>query len=85
MKSETVASTAFFLGRLLKPFVAVGAPFFVLLKTFQDFAESTNKGMSLTTNRRTHEHNEDFMDFLVASLPYHIFYALDRLRERNQK
>ena len=84
MKDEKIENLAYFMGRLLKPFVMLWLPFAVSKQILHDAMNKTDE--TLRFRRRIKQHAQSFMECKVRALPDYFFNRAWTYKEwRKQK
>lgn len=73
MKDEKIENLAYFMGRLLKPFVAIWAPVYALQKVRCEIADPRKIDEPLELGKRIRKHTNVFMKNKVHVLPDYFF------------
>ena len=73
MKDEKIENLAYFMGRLLKPFVAIWAPVYALQKVRCELADPQKIDEPLELGKRIKKHTNVFMKNKVHALPDYFF------------
>ncbi|MBQ1927557.1 MAG: hypothetical protein II179_00650 [Alphaproteobacteria bacterium] len=86
MKDENIVNMAYFMGRLLKPFVAIWAPVYALQKVRCEIADPQKMDEPLELGKRIRKHTKSFMECKVHALPdFFVHKAVARNERRKQE
>ena len=82
MKDENFENFAYFMGRLLKPFVAIWAPVYALQKVRCEIADPQKMDEPLELGKRIRKHTNVFMKNKVHALPDYLAHKAMAYNER---
>lgn len=86
MKDEKIENLAYFMGRLLKPFIAIWAPIVVSQQIRREIADPNKIDEPLELGKRIRKHTKSFMECRVHALPdYFAHKAIAYNERRTQK
>lgn len=85
MKDEKIENLAYFMGRLLKPFVAIWAPVYALQKVRCEIADPRKMDEPLELGKRIKKHTNVFMKNKVHVLPDFFAHKVMAYNERRKQ
>ncbi|MBO7559992.1 MAG: hypothetical protein J6T27_02435 [Alphaproteobacteria bacterium] len=82
MKDEKIVNLAYFMGRLLKPFVAIWAPIVASQQVRYELADPNKLVEPVKLGKRLRKHTKSFMECKVHALPDYLAHKAMAYNER---
>lgn len=82
MKDEKIVNLAYFMGRLLKPFVAIWAPIVASQQVRYELADPNKLVEPVKLGKRIRRHTKSFMECKVRALPDYLAHKAMAYNER---
>ena len=82
MKEEKIVNLAYFMGLLLKPFVAIWAPIVASQQVRYELADPNKLVEPVKLGKRLRKHTKSFMECIVHTLPDYLAHKAMAYNER---